>query len=172
MRRYREGFRSGGVEERQPAQVQDKPLGLLIDGLCRVRQEPRNGETVQVPGYGEFANPAIESGLDRQSVRITAVPQSARVASPALCRSERRQLRTSSAEIIAGGAPLSTGLSFPGRALPAPSHTAHAARTDCVMQAGSERRLEEDCDRQGKRGDTQAAREQKAPGPGLLDKNS
>lgn len=37
---------SGAVEERHPAQVQDKPLGLVIDDTRRVFQEPGNLEKV------------------------------------------------------------------------------------------------------------------------------
>jgi hypothetical protein len=40
--------RSGTVDERQPGQVQNEPLGWLIDDLCCVHQEARNREKVQL----------------------------------------------------------------------------------------------------------------------------
>ena len=56
--------RSAAVEERQPGQVQDKPLGPLIDDLCRVHQEPRNRENVKVTTQGEHVYPAVTNDLD------------------------------------------------------------------------------------------------------------
>lgn len=79
VRCQRQASRPGSVEKRQPAQVQDKPFGPVIDDPGRVGQEPGNGQTVQVTGHGEYAYPAVVSGLDLQSARITTVPQSARV---------------------------------------------------------------------------------------------
>jgi hypothetical protein len=75
VRCQRQASRSGGVEERQPAQVQDKPLGPVINDPGRVDQEPGNGETVQVAGRDEYAYPAVVSGVDLQSARMTTVPQ-------------------------------------------------------------------------------------------------
>jgi hypothetical protein len=84
VRCQRQASRSGGIEERQPAQVQDKPLGPVINDPGRVDQEPGNGQTVQVAGHGEYAYPAVVSGVDLESARITTVPQSACVSSPAV----------------------------------------------------------------------------------------
>ena len=83
MRCQRQASRSGGVEERQPTQVQDKPLGPIIDHPGRVDQEPSNRETVQIADHDEYAYPAVVSGVDLQSARMTTVPQPARVLSPA-----------------------------------------------------------------------------------------
>ena len=65
-----QGSGSGAVQERQPGQVENKPLGPVIDDPCRALQELGGREKVQVTAQGEDAYPAVVSSLDRQSTMI------------------------------------------------------------------------------------------------------
>lgn len=65
-----QGSGSGAVEERQPGQVENKPLGPIIDGPCHVFQELGGREKVQVTAQDEGTYLAIASSLDRQSISV------------------------------------------------------------------------------------------------------
>jgi hypothetical protein len=67
-RRHRQRPYSGAVQERHPGQVQDQPLGPVIDGQGRRSQEPVSLGKAQVTAQDEGTDWSVADGLDRQGM--------------------------------------------------------------------------------------------------------
>jgi hypothetical protein len=65
---------SGAVEERHPGQVQDQPLGPVIDGQGRLSQEPASLGKAQVAAQDEGTDGSIADGLDREGMLTHGFP--------------------------------------------------------------------------------------------------
>jgi hypothetical protein len=61
---------SGAVQERHPGQVQDEPLGPVIEGPGRLLQERVSGQEVERAAQDERADRSVADGPDRQIISV------------------------------------------------------------------------------------------------------